>query len=630
MIDKEKIINYIKEQKPYFEPDILDFKKAEDISSSFLETVSAFANTKGGDIILGIHQATDGYLNYIGINEAQSYESKVRDFLRQKMTNLYELNYEISIENFNDYKLPLIFVYINKVEDINFLPVYITERGEDGGSFIRIGQRDEKMPKYMIDKCRKDKMIKNGELPSPEEQPVKDSSIKDLNIEFVKEYANLLKIDIQTNNLNETNLINFLETKKILQDGKITKFGLLAFSDNPDKYLHYLSSIQVSDERNIDLLIGERGKNKELFEGNLRQTIKKTLEWLNQNLAKERLISKEGITEEETIIHSSVLREIVVNAFCHRDYDANEKIFLKIKNDNQISIQNPGIINNEIYKDGFIMPGYTKHPNPLIAKYLFRYLRAEGEGKGFSTLLKACLSRMTDIPKIEVDFNGRVTVELSNNKLINKEIEIWLAAKKYYISIHLNDYDKAILAYLCKASDLIKKGFFAINLSEEFLNSQQIISLEKLKTNDLIREELCGSTKIFKLNKELLKNDFTNELLELFGDESINLDAQSIQILSFGMMFERNKVPFSASKIANLLYPNTPEEKLSDDIKRKVRLKCNSLEKDNFLIRDKNVKISSPTGSYRINMFRQIEKTKKNEELLKRGKEINRLNKLPL
>jgi len=102
MQDKEDIKKWLilRLKKPLltFESTDIDFKKAEDIGNSFLETVSAFANTNGGWIILGIHEK-DGKLKYIGIEEPQAMENKIVNKL-EKEFNLNMLSYSlISIEN---------------------------------------------------------------------------------------------------------------------------------------------------------------------------------------------------------------------------------------------------------------------------------------------------------------------------------------------------------------------------------------------------------------------------------------------------------------------------------------------------------------------------------------------------
>lgn len=600
MISNDEIRKLLKETKPIYEPSSLDFKKSEDISSSFLETVSAFANTDGGDLVFGIHQQIEQPLKFVGISKGQDHETKIRDFLRNKIIGLSEGDYQLSIENLDDYPLPIIKVHISRIDNISKRPVYIKDRGVDQGAFIRIGQRDEKMPKYMIEDIRRRQMIHDGQLPSPELRVESASVLDDLDFSLVKNYADALNIGVNQETQSKE-YINFLNSKNIIQTQSPTRFGLLCFSSTPEKYLGNKALIQVSDDSDINILAGDRGRNKNIFEGNLLKMIELTMDWVKKNLSTIRLILESGEQIEKPIIPLQILKEIIVNSICHRDYDTDQKIFLKIDKD-KISIENPGLLNYRIYTHNFIFPGKTDHPNPCIAKYLFRSTRAEGEGKGFTLLLQSCLAGEIDIPSLAVDFSGRVTVVVSSKELINKEIEIWLETKKYLIKPHLNENDKKLLAYLYKAHDLINSGYFAINLSEEYLNSLQKNSLSKLISENLIISENIGSTKIFKLNNDLLKQDFTMELIALFGNDFLELDAQSKQILSFAMQFSKINSEFSAKKLTRLLYPNTPEEKLSDDISRRIRNKCNILLKKSYLMRNENVPVSSPKGNLRINL----------------------------
>ncbi|MFA5778499.1 MAG: RNA-binding domain-containing protein [Candidatus Paceibacterota bacterium] len=616
MIENEEIIRLLKESKPVYEPTNLDFKKAEEISSSLLETISAFSNTDGGDIILGIHQKKDEPLKFFGIQAAEDQETKLRNLARNEM-NLTETDFQLSTENLPKYDLPIMKIHIKKINELIRRPIFIKSRGIESGTFIRIGQRDEKMPKYMLEDIRKQQMILDHRLPPPELRVENNSKLDDFDFSLIKQYAEKLNIGVDRDT-KPKEYLNFLESKNIIQNLHPTRFGLLCFSFNPEKYLGNKAVIQVSDESGIDILAGDRGKNKNIFEGDLLKIIALSMDWIAKNISTKRIVMEDGSQIEKPIIPAQILREIVVNAICHRDYDTDQKIFIKIDKD-KISIENPGLLNYKMYTYNFIFPGKTEHPNPNIAKYLFRNTSAEGEGKGFSLLLKSCLAGEIDIPTLAVDFSGRVLITVSNKTLVNKEIEIWLETKKYLIVPNLNENDKKILAYLYKAHDLINSGYFVINLSEEFLDYQKKNSLIKLISEKLVVSKNIGSTKIFKLSDDLLRQDFSSELHELFGSDFLTLDAQSKQILSFAMQFSKINTEFSARKLTRLLYPNTPEEKLSEDIARRIRGKCNWLLSENFLKRNDTIPISSPKGNLKINLDYKQEKEK--EELMKKQNE---------
>lgn len=600
MINNDKIEQLLSEVKPIYEPSVLDFKKSEQVSSSLLETVSAFANTDGGDIILGIHQKPGQSLKYIGIQSAQDQESKIRDIMKNKMVNILEGEYQISIENFLGRELPLIKIKIERLEDPMRWPVYIKDRGIFKGSYIRIGQRDEIMPAAQIKRAMEDKMIMEKKLPRTELQTIEGTSIKDLDMDIIRDFAAAQTRGVDIDGLDGRQLNNFLEVSNILSSGSVTIFGMVCFGKNPQQYLTYQSSIQVTNNTGIDVLKGERGKNKDIFEGSLKSNLQNSLNWSIQNLPSARIVGSDGKTENKPDIPPRVLREILVNAFCHKDYKEDEKTLIKISG-NHFSITNPGVLQHRIYKDRFIMPGSVDHQNPSIAKYLLKILEAEGEGKGFTVLLKSCLDGDIDIPSVDFDFSGRVTVDISGDHLINKEIEVWLQIKKYAIKTPLDNYDKVIMAYLYKANDLINQGKFAINLSEECLNPRQKVSLDKLLQNSIVEEKTFGSTKIFILSEELLRHDYSNELFDIYGEDFFALDGQSKIILSYIIQFSKINEPASASKLSRALYPNASEEKVSGDIPRAIRKKCNILLKKGFLERDKNRAESSPKGNLLIN-----------------------------
>ena len=98
-----------------------------------------------------------------------------------------------------------------------------------------------------------------------------------------------------------------------------------------------------------------------------------------------------GLVREDMLeIPTEALREAILNALCHRQYEKfNLTISIAIFDD-RIEISNPGILPPQITTENIIHSHDSAPYNPLIANVLYNSSYIENWGSGVSRIIKAC------------------------------------------------------------------------------------------------------------------------------------------------------------------------------------------------------------------------------------------------
>ena len=120
-------------------------------------------------------------------------------------------------------------------------------------------------------------------------------------------------------------------------------------------------------------------------------------------------------------------------------------------------------------------------------------------------------------------------------KLLDEETESWIHSFERYITGKLKEKitteHKLILSYFRKSELLNRKRLYTILLSE---SNNHFSVLEQLKKTGLIYDHPASSenTPVFVLDRELMKANFSEELISLLGNSYIDYDSVTKYILN--------------------------------------------------------------------------------------------------
>ena len=132
-------------------------------------------------------------------------------------------------------------------------------------------------------------------------------------------------------------------------------------------------------------------------EGNIFVLLNEAMNFFRKHLNMHGKIV--GLVRDEYLeVPAEALREAVLNALCHRQYERyNLTIGIAIYDD-RIEIENPGILPPQITPENISEPHISYPYNPLIANVLYSTTYIENWGSGVKRIIEACQKRSVAAP----------------------------------------------------------------------------------------------------------------------------------------------------------------------------------------------------------------------------------------
>lgn len=313
------------------------------LPTSLAKTISAFSNTRGGSIILGLDEKS-GFLpapGFQAIPIAEAFKELVRP--RQAGESQSQLQpdpiVEISIQEFEGAQ-----IVVGIVEEVapEKKPCFVTTKGKEQGSYERLLDGDHRMSTHAI-----------FLLSSNRQQPLRDIdeipgiTISDLDEQLISGLLSRVKrTRPRLTKVAHTDEEILAALKVLGQDLKtVTLAGYLALGIYPQlrfpqlmvSYAHFPANSKDSSDGNIRML------DRANFEGPIPWMISDTVSKLEAALPRRR-ISLGSSSQDVGEIPMDVIREALVNAVAHRDYShfsEAEQVRVELYPD-RLEITNPG------------------------------------------------------------------------------------------------------------------------------------------------------------------------------------------------------------------------------------------------------------------------------------------------
>ena len=335
------------------------------------EDIVAFANTKGGVILLGVRDD--------------------RTVSGEKLTNDLKARINSIARNCN----PPVQVKIKQLQNIIALEV---PRGEEkpyncsSGYFRRLDGTTQKMTNHELRI-----MFQEHEKISFEEKTNRSVSWKDISREKIRNF--LKEADIGIRKIIPQNILTSLS---LVQKGRITNAGALMFASRVDKFIPHAESIFTAFKGTDKTNIYDRHDVKDDLLIQFNEAVAFLKKHLNVR-SEIRGFDRSDIYE----IPLDALREAVVNAIVHRNYTINgTSIYVRIFDD-RVEIENPGGLPNGITKRDFAKSSVRR--NPIIADLFNRMGKGERMGSGIDRMRNLMRDAGLKEPVFEMDEFFRVT-----------------------------------------------------------------------------------------------------------------------------------------------------------------------------------------------------------------------------
>lgn len=372
-------------------------KKGEDSFTEFKEEMShqddlaaeivAFANTEGGNLIIGVANDSE-ILGVIDLDKEM-----------QRIDNICANNCEPTIDSTVEKVI---------IDDKKILVVRIPKgpqrpyRTNKGVYYIRTSSgRRQPSREQLMRLFEASKTIYYDELPVP------NASIEDINLKYFEEFLKKsLEREIRDFGIKTDNLLKNMKILTLYEGDLVTTTGgLLFFGKHPEYHLPYCKVTIVRFPGND---IGERFEKKDI-EGRLVGQIEETERVLKDYLRSETKIESFKKEEPRFEIPIESLREAVINAIAHRNYQLPSQIRVFIFDD-RIEIKSPGALPNTVTIENMKL-GFPLHRNPIIVSFLAKEHRMKEIKTGIPRmirLLKEHTGKEPDFEERDQEFVVRI------------------------------------------------------------------------------------------------------------------------------------------------------------------------------------------------------------------------------
>jgi ATP-dependent DNA helicase RecG len=406
------------------EPTHIEAKKASGgLPKSVRETLSAFSNTDGGTILLGVDEA-NGFATIELDNPVALRDGLVRMF-RDDLTPPLQASTEIvEVEGHR--------VVATEVPPApaDQRPVYVTAQGIASGSYLRGGDGDRHMTQSEIAM-----VMASRTQPSYDREPVAGSTTTDLDDEAIR--RTLRRIRNGFPKLARSDDAVILYRLGIAagndSDSPLTLAGLLAFGQFPQQFFPQLMvSVVVHSP---DSTTGIRFLDNQTVRGSIPEMVETTLATLRRNLAVRAVISDRGGRVDEIEYPLEAVREAVVNALMHRDYSPvtrGTQVQIELFPD-RLVVRSPGGLYGGVLIDELGEEGISSSRNAVLASILAdtylpssNDLVAENRSSGIPAMLDVARRRGLPRPTFRSAISNFV-VTMARSELLRPEIRTWIA-----------------------------------------------------------------------------------------------------------------------------------------------------------------------------------------------------------
>jgi ATP-dependent DNA helicase RecG len=496
------------------------------------ETYSAFANSNGGVILLGIKEKSGAF--YItGVDDFEKIIKDLWDNLNnpKKVSANLLTDSNVVLETYDDKNIIKITV---PRADRKQKPVYIGENpyneSKHSGTFRRNYSGDYKCSKLEIDR-----MIADAGEDSQDGLIIEGFDIDDLNIDTISSFRNRLASLKPSHPWLSLDLKPFLyklgaygKDRKRGVEG-ITAGGLLMFGEEraiidefPKYFLDYRE--KFSEDRWDYRVTSSEGT----WSGNLYDFYFKIINKITDSLnVPFRLVN--GVRQDDTRVHTAI-REAVANTIIHADYRLPRGIVIE-RGKTYFKFSNPGSLRISI--EEALNGGISDPRNENIFKMFSLIGVGERAGSGLENIRLAWKEQEWTLPDLEENYDpDRVDLTLRTISLIPQESIVFL--KSVLKEEHENLVKEEVMALVtAHQEDYVTNNRLQSLIDTHSLYSNKILSslVEKgyLESKGIGRGTKYYLSETFIDNKDLNQdtgneenedNANTNEFGDLNHDEA--------------------------------------------------------------------------------------------------------------
>ena len=479
----------IEHLEKYQENNRIEAKKAlGGLPKSIWETYSAFANTLGGIILLGVEENTDKTLRPINLPNPEQLIKEFWDTINNPKKVSVNILSDKDVQIAETNGCHIIVITVPRAERAD-KPIFI-DGNPLSGSYRRNGEGDYKCTRDEISAMLRDAAVKTQDLRVLENM---DAAVFDT--DGIHRYRNRMASLRPGHVWGELDDCDFLYKLGALgrsEDGKLhpTAAGLLMFGheyeivrEYPNYFLDY-REVSEENERWTDRIVSTSGD----WSGNLYDFYFRVYQKLTEGLKIPFKVER-GDRIDDTRVHSAI-REALANCLVNADYHGSRGVVI-IKKSSGITLENPGGFRISIAdaKSG----GISDPRNTTLIKMFNLINIGERAGSGIPNIYSVWEKQGWGCPDIKETFEpDRITISLGTpfDKTANLQKALINSNDKFKPLIISVDKSKPSIntADKPKRQKEIIIEYLTDNPSASSAMLAELLGLKLTRTREILRE----------------------------------------------------------------------------------------------------------------------------------------------
>lgn len=451
------------------ESETLEFKKSLAERKEILESLSAFSNTRGGEIWVGVEENKDGSVKkVVGVEvKGRELENLGNEFRQNTDPVVYP---SVELRELEGKQILVVSVEASPVK-----PVF-AKIDRNPIAFKRVGRVNQKITAQELRQ-----MLSEGKEFLWDSQICEGATLEDIDEEKVRWFLRKAKhergLDIGEDTPTEEALLRL----KLLDGGELTNAAVLLFGRNPQRF--FIQS-EVKGIRFKGVNVTGEMIDLRVIEGSVLDQLIEAEKFIYNNIALAAWIEDAKTERQEKWEYPpKAIREALANAICHRDYKTTAKIQVRIFDD-RIEFWNPGGLPAGWTVETLKQKHDSIPPNPSLTKQFFWVKYIEEVGTGTNKIITWC--KDWGLPEPEFKFTGTsLYVTLWKSKLTEELLE------------ELNERQRKAIDYLREKGSITRKEYSTLfNISARMAN----LELKNLENKHIFKRVGGGRSTRFVLS----------------------------------------------------------------------------------------------------------------------------------
>jgi ATP-dependent DNA helicase RecG len=402
-------------------------KAAGGLPKSLRETLSAFANTRGGIVILGLDE-TAGFAA-TGLADSAKLAADLGSMCSEDLEP--SLRPLIKIHTFEG--VQILVVEVPEIES-GQKPCHLRGTGITKGSYIRVGDGDRRLSAYEVQV-----MLSSRGQPRDDEQAVPGVGLDELDATLVEVLVARLRAS-RPYAFKDLDRMSVLRRAKVLVRGEggedaVSLAGLLAVGSYPQEHFPQLMATFVHYPTAQGGRAEERFLDNIVLEGPIPVVVRDTLAAIRRNMRRRAVVAGAG-RQDIWEYPERALREAVVNALVHRDLSSTARgtqVQVEMYPD-RLVMRNPGGLFGPVTVESLGEDAISSARNATLIKILedvpmpgdIRTV-CENRGSGIRAMLDSLLAAGMRPP----EFNDKISsfvLTFPNHTLLGEDTVAWISS----------------------------------------------------------------------------------------------------------------------------------------------------------------------------------------------------------